>query len=103
MISYYDQIKTKKPEITTLSWMSDPKYNNIIIRYLETGVKIVLDDLESLIWRYIFEDFDTVEQLVDFASEKGIEPEKTVQTISNMAKEGIVTMRSTSIWEDEGV
>ncbi|MDW7728270.1 MAG: hypothetical protein SCH70_14420 [Candidatus Methanoperedens sp.] len=81
MGSYYNQIKTKKPEITTLSWMPDSKYNNIIIKYMETGVKIVLDDLESLIWRYIFEDFGTVEQLVDFASEKGVEPKKTVQII----------------------
>lgn len=101
MGSYYNKIKTKKPEITALSWMPDSKHNNIIIKIEGNGVKIVLDDIESLIWKCIFDDFDTVEQLVDFARDKGIEPEKTIQTISNLAKEGIVTVRSNNIWEEE--
>lgn len=95
--------KTKKPEISILSWMIEPEHNNVIINIEGTGTKIVLDSLESSIWSMINDNYDTLEILICAANENGISKEKTVQVIYNLEKERIVILRSNSIWEEEEV
>ncbi|MEL7665444.1 hypothetical protein [Methanosarcina mazei] len=101
MESYFYKIKSKRPEITALAWMADSHYNNIIIKIEGTGVKIVLDSIESSIWKLIFEGFITAEQLINFADENGFDMEKTVRILYNMEKEKIISLRSNSIWNEE--
>lgn len=81
--------------------MADSHYNNIIIKIEGTGVKIVLDSIESSIWKLIFEGFITAEQLINFADENGFDMEKTVRILYNMEKEKIISLRSNSIWNEE--
>jgi hypothetical protein len=101
MDSYFNKIKSKRPEITALAWMADSQYNNVIIKIEEVGVKIVLDSTESSIWRLISEGFSTAKQLIDFAHESGVGVEKTSRILYNMEKEGIISLRSNSIWNEE--
>lgn len=101
MESYFHKIQTKKPEITALAWMADSQYNNIIIKIEGTGVKIVLDSVESYIWKLTSEGFSTVEQLLNFTEERGISVEKVVCVLYYMEKEGIISLRSNSIWNEE--
>lgn len=101
MECYFNKIKTKRPEITVLTWMADSQYNNIIINSGENGFKIVLDSIESSIWKLISEGFSTAEQLINFADKNGLDKEKTVSVLYNMEKEEIISLRSNSIWDEE--
>lgn len=101
MESYFNKIKSKRPEITALAWMTDPQYNNIIIKYEGNGVKIILDSVESSIWKLIFEGFSTAEQLINFADENGFDVKQTVGILYSMETEGVISLRSNSIWDEE--
>lgn len=98
---YFNKIKTKRPEITVLTWMADSQYNNIVITIGENGSKIVLDSIESSIWKLISEGFGTAEQLINFADKNGLNKEKTVNILYNMEKEKIISLLSNSIWDEE--
>lgn len=101
MDSYFNKIKSKRPEITALAWMADSQYNNVIIKIEEVGVKIVLDSTESSIWRLISEGFSTAEQLINFADENGVDTEKASRILYKLEKEGIISLRSNNIWNEE--
>jgi hypothetical protein len=103
MQHYLNANKTKRPEIAILSWMIEPKHNNVIISIEGTGTKLVLDNLESSIWNMINDNYGTLENLLKNFTKN--QEERLVQIIRNLEKERVILLRSNSIWEeeDEGV